>query len=56
MKDEAQKLQSERIEKLALKLYDELNPRSDIQINVSKAECIRRATKLLNDENTTDRK
>ena len=31
------------VEQLALALYDQLNPQPDVKINVSKAECIRRA-------------
>lgn len=35
------------IEAMALKIYDELNPNSDHQINVSKAHCIKLAAARL---------
>lgn len=41
------KKQSEEVEALALKLYDKLNPRPDVKINVGKQECINRARRKL---------
>lgn len=41
---------SSAIEVLALKIYDRLNPDQDRVIKVSKAECIRMATKQLKSE------
>ena len=37
----------EKIERLALQLYDKFNPQPDVKINTSKAECIRIATRQL---------
>ena len=41
------KEQSDEVEREALRLYDKLNPRSEIKINVGKSECIRRAEEKL---------
>ena len=40
-------LKRAKIDELANKLYDKLNPKPNDRINVSKAECIRRAEKQL---------
>ena len=41
------KEQAEAVEREALRLYDEYNPRSELQINVGKHECIKRARRKL---------
>jgi hypothetical protein len=41
------KEQSAEVEREALRLYDKLNPQSDVKINVSKQECIDRARRKL---------
>ena len=41
------KQQSAAVEREALRLYDKFNPQPDVAINISKAECIRLATRQL---------
>jgi hypothetical protein len=47
MKPKLTREQSERVEALALRLYDQYNPQSDKVINVSKAKCLAEAREKL---------